>query len=553
MSEKSGDFGSREFLSFVSKHWKVILFLIVLIFAFYFRAYHIDYPVTGYHNWKETHYLTEARNFADNGFFEHGFFVPEWDYPSINENPSGAHTDSFPTTSIIVGFLFNLLRVSLSGARLVSILFSIGSIILFYLIVKLLFKREDLAFISALVFALNPLAIFFGRQVQLLGPALFFSLAGIYYYIKWFKERSWKNTVLFSIFLMLGIMTKYSFILFAVPVILTYPYKILRDKKYLSKHLFFVFIGLLSFLWFKYSSSISKSIGSQFEVVEFGVLFNSDFWRIMLSFARDNYTLLGLTFFVFGILFWFFIVKVNMKSFECKFINSYLIGSVIWFVFMAQKMQGHNYHQYPLLPLFVFFVSFFILSASMTLAKVIKFKKLKWIFVFIIFSLLILPSFAAKDRMFDTQFEGLDVAGEYIKEHKLEGERVMHSSHQAYGLLWHGDIKGTRGIPSTVEDIQFAEDNLNASWIFVYAWDFGIFQDDRVEYISQNYKLAQIGFNMQGDQFSPVYLLFRKGGTFDFSSINLLVSARLDAGEFEIKEYEFSDGRMHELYYVNLE
>jgi len=220
---------------------------------------------------------------------------------------------------------------------------------------------------------------------------------------------------------------------------------------------------------------------------------------------------------------------------------------------MAQKMQGHNYHQYPLLPLFVFFVSFFILSASMTLAKVIKFKKLKWIFVFIIFSLLILPSFAAKDRMFDTQFEGLDVAGEYIKEHKLEGERVMHSSHQAYGLLWHGDIKGTRGIPSTVEDIQFAEDNLNASWIFVYAWDFGIFQDDRVEYISQNYKLAQIGFNMQGDQFSPVYLLFRKGGTFDFSSINLLVSARLDAGEFEIKEYEFSDGRMHELYYVNLE
>ena len=111
----------------------------------------MDYPVVGYHNWKETHYLTEARNFARDGFFKHGFFIPVWDYPDVSDNPSGAHSDTFPTISIIVGFFFKLFGFKLWIARVINIIFALGSVCFFYLIIKKLFKREDLALTSTLL------------------------------------------------------------------------------------------------------------------------------------------------------------------------------------------------------------------------------------------------------------------------------------------------------------------------------------------------------------------------------------------------------------------
>lgn len=529
-----------------------IVLILILILAFYFRVYHVDYPVVGYHNWKETHYLTEARNFANDGFFEHGFFIPAWDYPGLENDPSGAHTDSFPMTSIIVGLFFMVFGPSLLVARLVNIIFALGSIFIIYLIIKSLFKREDLALICSLVLAINPLSIFFGRQVQLLGPALLLCLLGLYFYIKWHKNPSWKNTALFTICMMLGILTKYGFVLFVAPILFTYPYKKLKEKTYLFKHFFILIVGVLAYAWFKYSSTISKTASSQFEVIELNVLFQSGFWTIMLAFIRDNLTILGLVFFILGLILFFFLVKINRKSFSYRFMFGYLVGSIIWFIFMSQKLQGHNYHQYPLLPLYVFFVSFFILITSNFLAKLLKKKNLKWVFVFIFIALLIIPSMSAKNRMFDTQFVGLDVAGDYIKENKLDGDRVIHSSHQAYGLLWHGDLKGTGGIPIEIKDIEFVEENLNGSWLFIYNWDFSIFSEERFNYIKQNYGVVQVGFNIRDSQFIPIYFLFRKGGTFDDEGVNSVLNEKINSGDIFEREYEYTFGK-NKMLYINLE
>ena len=228
--------------------YRYIFLILILIFGFYLRVYHIDYPVVGYHNWKETHYLTEGRNFAEFGFFEDGFFVPRWNYPTLNDHSTGIHTDSFPLTSIILGGLFKIFGNNLTLARMISVLFSIGTILIIFLIIKKLFKRYDLAIISAFIFAINPLGVFFGRQVQLLSYSLFFCLLGILYYLKWIKNPSWKNTFLFSIPLILGILTKYSFVLFVFPILMTYPYRNLKSKKYLDKNIFFIFLGILSLI-----------------------------------------------------------------------------------------------------------------------------------------------------------------------------------------------------------------------------------------------------------------------------------------------------------------
>ena len=67
-SEQNKDFN---LIRFIRKNWNLILLIAIIIFGFYLRSYHINYPVIGYHNMKETHYLTEARNFARDGFLSH--------------------------------------------------------------------------------------------------------------------------------------------------------------------------------------------------------------------------------------------------------------------------------------------------------------------------------------------------------------------------------------------------------------------------------------------------------------------------------------------------
>ncbi|MBT7297010.1 phospholipid carrier-dependent glycosyltransferase [Candidatus Woesearchaeota archaeon] len=545
--DKNSDYKSNAWLK---KNWVIFVLLAILLFAFVLRIYHVDYPVVGYHNWKETHYLTEARNFAEDGFFVNGFLIPSWNYPNIQQDPGGAHTDSLPTISIIVGILFSLFGASLFIARLTSILFLLGSILVFYLIVDKLFKRKDLAIITALLFAINPLSIFFGRQVQLLNPALFFCLLGSYFYILWRKNDNWKNLILFAVFLMIGILTKYSFVVFVVPILFTFPYKKLKEKVYLGKHVFLAGIALLSYSWLKYSSSISQSVGEQFEVVDFNVFIDSGFWITMNAFVKDNFTTFGLWLFVLGILAWFFVVKLNKKSLGYKFMNGYLIGSVLWFIFMGQKLQGHNYHQYPLIPLFVFFIAFFIFTVYGLIRKFLKFNGIKWIVVILVVLLLWNPSMDAKDRMFDTQFVGLDIAGEYLLENKVGEERVMHSSHQAYGILWHGNIMGTRGIPQTVEDMEYARTKLNANWLFIYSWDLGVLsEEERGDYIKENYEVKQMGFNTNSEgQINPVYFLLKYGGQFSEYAIN----DALNRGNVLEREYEFSRGK-NKLHYINIE
>jgi hypothetical protein len=160
---------------------------------------------------------------------------------------------------------------------------------------------------------------------------------------------------------------------------------------------------------------------------------------------------------------------------------------------------------------------------------------------------LLFSSMEARARQFDTQFFGLDIAGEYVKKHKLPGERIMHSGHQAFGILWHADMKGTRGIPGNITHVIDAEKRLNASWLFVYQWDFSLFQDaSRWDYLSQNYRPVQMA--MIPGQPTPLYLLFRKGGSTNITALNEIVQGKPVLN----RDYELTTGKVT-VQYVNIE
>ena len=150
----------------------------------------------------------------------------------------------------------------------------------------------------------------------------------------------------------------------------------------------------------------------------------------------------------------------------------------------------------------------------------------------------------AKDRMFNTQFIGLDVAGEYIKENSGEDEWLVFPSHQSYGVLWHADRMGYGKRWSTVEQFKGAEED-GVRWVFVYQWGMDLFEKEELwNYISSEYSLKQVAFVQQGEQTVPTYFLLEKGGSFDINDVNDLIKDK----EVKSREYEYTSGKTTLMY-----
>ncbi len=527
-----------------------VLLAFIVIFGFYLRIYHIDYQPIGYHNNKDIHHLTEARNFARDGFFKYGFFVPARDYVGLHQDPSGAHGDTFPTTPVIVAIFFTIFGIKIWVARLVGILFNTATILAIYLFVKELFKREDLALVSAVLTAILPLFVFFSHNVQLENPAVLFMVISAYFYLKWRESFKGSELILTSLFLTLATLTKYNFFFIIIPMILAFPYKRLIEwKKDIKAYIVSFTIFLLFPLWFYYADYVNEKVGKgelvTSETIKLEKIFESNWQTTQNFYISDSFTIIGAGLALIGLIFVLYTYYKN-KDFGSKFVIFYSIGAFITIIIIADRLGGHAYYYYTIAPLVIILMAYFIVGISDIFKRLQVDKKgIKYInlaAIVIILALLYPQMRESASRQFDTQFQflGLDIAGEYLNEHKQPGERLMHSTHQAFGVLWNADMKSVKGIPDKVEDIRFAEENLNASWIFMYNWDFGKIMGNKElwDYIKSNYELKQIAFIQQQDGIDFRYFLLKKGGSFDETKLNEMISGK----KINYRDYEFTKG-----------
>ncbi|MCX6707512.1 MAG: glycosyltransferase family 39 protein, partial [Candidatus Woesearchaeota archaeon] len=446
--------------------WQWILLILIVLFGAYFRYYHIDYPVIGYHNWKESRYLEEARNFADDGFFKYGFLVASFDYPGIHGDPSGAHSGEFPALSILIAILFSIFGMSLYIARFFTLLLSLCSIIIMYLLMKELFDREDIALSSAFAMALMPMLVFFTHNVDVINVGLPLMLLGAYFYVLWVKHDKGRDMILATVFIMISAISKYEFLVIGIPMLFIFPWRRLNElRKFGPKYhpyIISVMIFALLPLQYIYSLYISKVTGSAAvtsSLIDVSVIFTSTWWQTLKAYTADNYTILGFYVALFGIA--FMILMFKRKNLGYRFGMGYFIGTIFYFIIMSKKLGGHSYHQYPVAPFFALMIAYCLVFVATNASKIIKMKIMKPLFIIVLFIILYFPSAAAWNRQFDTQFYGLDIAGDYIKGHSQPDERIIHSDFQDYGVLWHADRKGIVGIIPNSCEIRLAEENLN--------------------------------------------------------------------------------------------
>lgn len=544
-------------MSFLKKKWYLIALCLIVILGFSLRVYHADYPVIGYHNQKETHTLSEARNFYEDGFS----LVNKKNFAVTPENPYLSHADNLPLFTLIISTVWKISGVSLLVARIITILFSIGSLILSFFTVKLLFKRNDIALLTAFLVAIMPLLVFFGRNVQFDVPALFFMMLSLFFFLKWKEEPKYYWMMSFGFSFLLAGLSKYFFMIILFPILAIFPYERLITRegfaKYYKQYVMVIFSFLVLFFGWIF---ISKFVNSKYGLATLAgaipfdpkllktIFISSGLWKTIYSYAVvDNFTFLFLMLAFVGILFAVF----NIKKDHSRFIFAYFISFFIYVAAGPVFLNGHNYYQIPFGFLIALSVSYFVIVISDSIKAKLKFKQ-KYILPYLLLALIILINFNAiklsTTRQFDTQFFGLDVAGEYVRLNSDPSQLVMGSGHQDSGFYWHSNRRMTEP-PKNLSEFKQYEEGLNIQWLFIYQWGFNEYfsNPEIAEYVSNNYHLSQIGLLKQGTELNPAYFVLNKGGSFNLSDVKNLVKGK----PIFMKKYSLTSGTV-ELDYINI-
>ncbi len=334
---------------------KVLLLVIVLI-GLYFRLYKIDSPIADWHSWRQADTAAVSRNFYKYGFNP---FVPRYDDMSSVSEPSRENRDryrfvEFPIYNSIVYFVYLINSgVSEKLARLVSVFFSLGSIVLIYYIAKNAWGKIT-GFLAAFIFASLPFSVYFSRVV-LPEPSLIFFCLGLFYFANRWVEK--KGLVLFIIavtFTILAFLTKPTAIFYLLPLVYSYRS---NEGKWLPMHpryFWFAAISLIPFFaWRAWMQLYPSGIpASHWLLNGNGIRFKPVFWKWILQdrFGREILSVAGTILFSIGVL---------SKSIEEKSRILYLLAlsMLAYLMIIATGNVMHDYYQTFILPVVCIFTA----------------------------------------------------------------------------------------------------------------------------------------------------------------------------------------------------
>lgn len=341
---------------------QIILLTFILSAALIVRLHQLSTPLADWHSWRQADTVAVTRRFVAEGI---DLLRPRYDdlsnIPSGKENPHGYRMVEFPFVNGLTAWVYQLIPVVQSleihvFSRIISIAFSLGSLLFIYLLVKTL-SGELTAYTAAMVFALLPYNIFYSRVVLPEVPLVFFSLGALYF---WQIQQTQKKTYsiyfwLSAIFMALALLLKPYIILLLAPPLTYLDYK--KSGLGLFKRLdIYIYIiialaplvfwrmwitqfpeGIPAFTWLLNGNNI------RFKGAFFRWIFGDRFGRLILGYF-------GLILLSIGI-----ITKTTKKEGWLYF--WWLIGVIIYlFVFATGNVQ-HDYYQIITIPIVSIFVA----------------------------------------------------------------------------------------------------------------------------------------------------------------------------------------------------
>jgi 4-amino-4-deoxy-L-arabinose transferase-like glycosyltransferase len=435
------------------------LLSIILILAVVLRLYKINIPLADHHSWRQADTAAVARNFIKEGW---NFWQPKIDnmtplaHPDM-PNPQRLFLVEPPIYQTIVGGFYHVFGVREELARLVSVMFSLGSIIFLYLL-ALTYVSKRVALLSAFFFTVLPYNIFYSRVILPEPMMIFLSLGMIYFFaegvVREYRGVSGSiRRILFILFAALALTQK------AFPVFLSIPMAYLtwekfkfNGKKYIVS-LFYCFIVLLPFaLWRFWISHFPEGIPpSGWLFNQGGIRFKGAFfyWIFAERLAKLILGYWGLPLLILGL-----ILKPGREKW---FFHIWFLAVLVYTTVFAAGNVTHDYYQIPFIPI----ISIFLAKGAdfLFLAPRNLFSRVMCYVLCVMCAVFALAFSWYQVRDFYNIQGGVDLAGKSVDELTPKDALVLTGDSNDATLLYNCDRHGWTGgyasnFPNTVETIE---------------------------------------------------------------------------------------------------
>lgn len=326
--------------------------ILILLLTLTTRLYHIDFPIAGWHSWRQADTAAIARSFATENM--------NIAYPAIDwrgETPGYVESE-FQLYTFMIALLYKLFGIQEIFGRALSVLCSLLTVLGLYLLVKKMID-ERTALWSAFFYAVLPLSIYYGRAFMPEQMMLMFSVFGIYFYSQWLDDNSWKHFLTSVACISLAVLLKLPTLYLGLPLLFLswtkFKFALFRQPKI---WLFAVIVFVATFAWYYHSHSLKSLTGLTFGIWEMGtdkwgnldLLVTFKFYNDVLfkSIAERHFTYPAFVLFVVGLF-------LKRKSDNERLFDFWLIAVVVYFLIVAKGNQVHEYYQLPfMLPGVVF-------------------------------------------------------------------------------------------------------------------------------------------------------------------------------------------------------
>jgi 4-amino-4-deoxy-L-arabinose transferase-like glycosyltransferase len=340
---------------------------LIIILAFSVRFYKIDSPVADWHSWRQADTAAVSRNFFKEGYNP---LLPKYDDMSgVAEhplpNPERYRMVEFPIYNSLVYFAYLLNGgVDVALARLVNIIFSLGSLVFVYLITKKYFGFFT-ALVSAFLFAVLPFNIFFSRVILPEPSLVFFSLGMFYFTDRWIREGgqgphfvSGKNNLklyfLSVFFTAAAFLTKPMAIFYLLPLFYSYYQKEGKFWPIPARYALWFIPSILPFLaWRFWISQYPEGIpASNWLLNGNGIRFKPAFFRWIIGdrLGREILGAAGIILFSIGLL-----IRPAIK--EGILMHLLALSSFLFLIVFATGNVQHDYYQTLIVPALVIFTA----------------------------------------------------------------------------------------------------------------------------------------------------------------------------------------------------
>lgn len=340
-----------------------ILIIITLTIGLWLRLYRLDGPVADWQSFRQADTASVTKIFAVSGIdLLHPRYHDISNVQSGQANPQGWRMVELPVYNALSVYYHQIFRTNIEiSSRMVSIIFSLGSAVLIFLICFQMTASFWPSFLSLTVFLFLPFNIYYSRTILPEPAAVFFMLLALYL----FKP----SVILSGLSLALAILLKPYTALIIFPALLLFTFeKYHRKINFRSLLILILFsaISLLPFLWWRhwisqFPAGIPKSDwllndsdsttfpnwfhGYNLTFLNKLVALRPHWWQ-WLFYDRIGNLILG----AFGTI-PLFLGLAYKKNKTQIFSFSLIAGIFLYFVIVAQGNIQHDYYQVLIIPI----------------------------------------------------------------------------------------------------------------------------------------------------------------------------------------------------------